>query len=95
MLDSSSVCTIIQKNLIKYGSCASKIAIGRSRLLDKVHYLDKVQDFKTLSNDLIKIIGVINTAVKNNDWAAKDVKIIVAEDGHQPIKGLDPFPRLG
>ena len=63
--------------------------------MDKVHYLDKAHDLKPLSNDLIKLIGVINTAVKKNGWAAKDVKIIVAEDGHQPIKGRDPFPRLG
>ena len=49
----------------------------------------------TRSNPLIKIIGVIKTTIKCNDWVATDVNETVVEDGHRPIIGRDLFPKLG
>ena len=43
-----------------------------------------MHEFKTLSNDRINIVGVINTTVKCNHWAAKDGIVTVVEDGNQP-----------
>ena len=61
-------------------------------LLDKTIGIARSQ---TIPNDLIRIIGVINTAVKCNNWIAKDVNITFAEDGHRPILARDLFPQLG
>ena len=54
-----------------------------------------MHDLKTFSNDLIKIIGVIKTSIKCNDWVATDVNVKVVKDGHRPIIGRDLFPKLG
>ena len=53
------------------------------------------KDLKTFANDLIKIVDVINTTVKSNDWLAYDVKVIVVEDRHQSKIGQDLFSYIG
>ena len=55
----------------------------------------ELQDLKTLSIDLFRVLFVISTTVKCNDWFAKDVKLTVVEDGHGPTMGWDLFPQLG
>ena len=55
----------------------------------------EIHDLKTFSNDIIKIVGVINTSIKCNDWIATGVDVTVVEDGHRPIIGRDLFPKLG
>ena len=55
----------------------------------------EIHDLKTFSNDIIKIVGVINTSKKCNDWIATGVDVTVVEDGHRPIIGRDLFPKLG
>ena len=55
----------------------------------------EIHDLKTFSIDIIKIVGVINTSIKCNDWIATGVDVIVVEDGHRPIIGRDLFPKLG
>ena len=55
----------------------------------------EIHDLKTLSNDIIKIFGVINTSIKCNDWIATGVDITVVEDGHRPIIVRDLFSKLG
>ena len=57
-------------------------------------YMQRLSICKTFSNDLIKIIGVINNRVECNDWTAKNVKVTVVENGHRPIFGRDLFPQL-
>ena len=54
-----------------------------------------MHDLKIFSNDIIKIIGVINTSIKCNDWVATGVDVTVVEDGQRPIIGQDLFPKLG
>ena len=54
-----------------------------------------MHNLKTFSNDLIKIIGVIKTSIKCNDWVATGVDLTVVDDGHRPIIGRDLFPKLG
>ena len=55
----------------------------------------EMHDLKTFSNDLIKIIGVIKTSIKCNDWEASGVDVTVVDDGHRPIIGRDLFSKLG
>ena len=55
----------------------------------------EIHDLKTFSNDIIKIVGIINTSIKCNDWIATGVNVTVVEDGHRPIIGRDLFPMLG
>ena len=55
----------------------------------------KIHDLKNFSNNIIKIVGVINTSIKCNDWIATGVDVTVVEDGHRPIIGRDLFPKLG
>ena len=54
-----------------------------------------MNDLKTFSNDLNKIIGVIKTSIKCNDWVATGVDVTVVQDGHRPIIGGDLFLKLG
>ena len=54
-----------------------------------------LQDLKPFSNDLSKIVTVINTPVKCSDWLAKDVRVTVVEDGHRLIMGRHLFVQLG
>ena len=55
----------------------------------------EIHDLKYFSNDIIKIVGVINTSIKCNDWIATGVEVTVLKDGHRPIIGRDLFPKLG
>ena len=55
----------------------------------------EMHDLKIFSNDLIKIIGLIKTSIKCNDWVASGVDVTVVDDGHRPIIGRDLFSKLG
>ena len=59
LVDSGSVCTIINKRL----------ANTVESECDKSYWVQspEIHDLKTFSNDIIKIIGVINTSIKCND----------------------------
>ena len=87
LLDSGSACTIINKNLANAAESECKGSFC-------VHS-PEMQDLKTFSNDLFKIIGVIKTSIKCNDWVATGVIVTVVEDGHRPIIGRDLFQKLG
>ena len=54
-----------------------------------------MHDLKTFSNDIFKIVGVINTSIQCNDWIATGVDVTVVEHGHRPIIGRDLFSKLG
>ena len=87
LVDSRSVCKIVNKSL------ADKVV---SECKDSYWIQSpEIHDLKTFSNDIIKIIGIIKTSIKCNDWIATDVDVTVVEDGHRPIIGRDLFPKLG
>ena len=85
--DSGSVCTIINKSL------ANTVVSERK----ESYWVQspEMHDLKTISNDIIKIIGVINTSIKCKDLVATSVDVTVVEDGQRPIFGRDFFPKLG
>ena len=88
LVDSGSVCTIVNKSLADtvMSDCNESYWVESP----------EIHDLKTFSNDIIKIVGVINTSIKcNNDWIATGIDITVVEDGHRPIIGRDLFPKLG
>ena len=87
LVDSGSVCTIVNKSLVDtvVFDCKESYWVESS----------EIHDLKTFSNDIIKIVGVINTSIKCNDWIATGVDVTVVEDGHRPIIGRDLFPKLG
>ena len=87
LVDSGSVCTIVNKSLADtvVSECKESYWVQSP----EIHKL------KTFSNDIIKIVGVINTSIKCNDWIATGVDVTVVEDGHRPIIGRDLFPKLG
>ena len=86
-LDSGSVCTIINKSLAKtvVSECKGSYCVQSPEM----------HDLKTFSNDIIKIVGVINTSIQCNDWKATGVDVRVVQDGHRPIVGRDLFSKLG
>ena len=55
----------------------------------------EIHDLKNFSNDIIKIVGVINTSIKCDNWRATVVVVTVAEDVHRPIIGRDLLSKLG
>ena len=87
LVDSGSVCTIVNKSL------ADTVVSG----CKESYWIQspEIHDLKTFSNDIIKIVGVINLSIKCNDWIATGVDVTVVEDGHRPIIGRDLFPKLG
>ena len=87
LVDSGSVCTIINKSFATtvVSECKESYWVESPEM----------QDLNTLSNELIKIIGKIKTSIKCNDCVATDVDVTVVEDGHRPIIGRDLFPKLG
>ena len=87
LVDSGSVCTNVNKSL------ADTVVSG----CKESYWVQspEIHDLKTFSNDIIKIVGVINTSIKCNDWIATGVDVTVVEDGHRPIIGRDLFPKLG
>ena len=87
LVDSGSVCTIVNKSLgdTVVSECNESYWVQSP----------EIHDLKNFSNDIIKIVGVINTLIKCNDWIATGVDVTVMEDGHRPIIGRDLFPKLG
>ena len=87
LVDSGSVFTIVNKSLADtvVSECNESYWVQSP----------KIHDLKTFSNDIIKIVGVINTSIECNDWIATGVDVTVVEDGHRPIIGRDLFPKLG
>ena len=83
LVDSGSVCTIVNKSLadIKVSGCKESYWVQSP----------EIHDLKIFSNDIIKIVGVINTSIKCYDWIATGVDVTVVEDGHRPIIGRDLF----
>ena len=53
------------------------------------------KDFKTFSNELIKLHCQIATKVVYNYWICEDACLTVVEDGHKLIIGRDIFSSLG
>ena len=86
-MDSGSVCTIVNKSLADtvVSECNESYWVQSS----------EIHDLKTFSNDIIKIVGVINTSIKCNGWTATGFDVTVVEDGHRPIIGRDLFQTLG
>ena len=87
LVDSGSVCTIVNKCLADTveSECNESYWVQSP----------EIHDLKTFSNDIIKIVGVIDTSIKCNDWIATGVDVTVVEDGHRSIIGRDLFPKLG
>ena len=87
LADSWSVCTIINESLAQtvVSECKGSYWVQSPEM----------HDLKTFSNDIIKIVGVINTAIQCNDWIATGVDVTVLEDGHRPVIGRDVFSKLG
>ena len=81
LADPVSVCTIINRSL------ANAVVLNSQK--NFWEQSPENHDLKTFSNELIKTIGVINTSVKCNEWAAKNVNVTVVEGGHRPIIGRD------
>ena len=87
LVDSGSVCTIINKSLAN-----AAVLISQESLWVES---PENHDLKAFSNELIKTIGVINPSLKCNKWAAVKVNVTVVEDGHRPIIGQYLFPQPG
>ena len=87
LVDSRSVCTIVNKSLADtvVSECNESYWVQSPN----------IHDLKTFFNDIIKIVGVINTSIECNDWIATGVDVTVVEDGHRPIIGRHLFPKLG
>ena len=87
LVDSGTVCTIINKSLAKtvVSECKGSYWVQSPEM----------RDLKTFSNDIIKIVGVINTSIQCNDWIATGVNVTMVQDGHRPIIGRDLFSKLG
>ncbi|XP_075243721.1 beta-1,3-galactosyl-O-glycosyl-glycoprotein beta-1,6-N-acetylglucosaminyltransferase 4-like [Convolutriloba macropyga] len=67
LVDSGSVCTIVNKSLADtvVSECHESYWVQSP----------EIHDLKTFSNDIIKIVGVINTLIKCNDWIATGVDV--------------------
>ena len=87
LLDSGSVCTIINKSHPNAVVLDCQESFGGTIVGDA-----RTQNFLHL---FAKTIGLIRSSVKCNDWVATDVNLTVVEDGHRPMIGRDLFSQLG
>ena len=87
LLDSVSVCTIMNESLA-----------------DSILYQDpnskwireaNPKQLKTISNEPIQTLGILQTSIQSNNWYANPIKIQVVTDGHRSLLGRDLFPALG
>ena len=86
LLDSGSVCTIINISLAKeiLFNCM------QAQWSEK-----KPLELKTFSDNIVEKLGAMKTPVRCNDWTIQKAKIAVVADGFQPILGHDLFDQLG
>ena len=87
LVNSGGVCTIINKSLANsvVSECKESYWVQSP----------EIDNLKTFSNDIIKIVGMINTSIKCNDWIATGVDVTVVEGGNRPIIGRYLFLNLG
>ena len=85
LVDSGSVCTIINKSLATtvVSDCKDSFWVQSPEM----------HELKIFSNDLIKTLGVIRDSIKCNDWIATGVNVKVVDVGQ--IIGRDLFQQLG
>ena len=84
LVDSGSVCTIINESLAD--SIISKIQT-RSGYLEANR-----KQLKTFSNEHIQTLGILTTSIQSNNWYLNPIEIQVVTDGHRPLLGRDLFP---
>ena len=86
MIDTSSVCSRITKNL------ANKLP----KSTPSARWINAIQDryLKIFSNEPIKVLGIFWTTIIYNDWTCEDACLTVVEDGHKLIIGRDVFNSL-
>ena len=87
MIHSGSVVSLVTKTLAKRILRTSPFAKSTTTKQDK--------DFKTFSNESIKVLGKLLTTETYNDWTCKEATLTVVEDGHKLIIERDLFNRLG
>ena len=87
LVDSGSVCTIINESLA--ASIVSQDSI--SKWIREAN----PKQLKTFSNEPIHTLGILQTSIQSNNWYANPIEIQVVTDGHRPLLGRDLFPALG
>ena len=53
------------------------------------------KQLKSFSNELIQMLGTIQTSIQSNNWYANPIQIQVVKDGHRLLLGRDLFHALG
>ena len=87
LVDSGSVCTIINESL------ANSI-ISHDSKSKWIHEANPKQ-LKTFSNEPIHTVGILQTSIQSNNWYANPIEIQIVADGHRSLLGRDLFPALG
>ena len=87
LMDSGSVCTIINETLAN--SIISQDS--NSKWIRKA----APKQLKSFSNELIQMLGILQTSIRSNNWYANPIEIQVVTDGHRSLLGRDLFPVLG
>ena len=87
LVDSGSVCTIINESLansiISHDSKSKWIREANPKQL------------KTFSNEPIHTVGILQISIQSSNWYANPIEIQVVADGHRSLLGRDLFPALG
>ena len=87
LVDSSSVCTIINESLAT--SIVSQDS--NSRWIREAN----PKQLKNFSNEPIHTLRILQTSIRSNKWYANPIEILVVTDGHRPLLGRDLIPALG
>ena len=87
LVDSGSVCTIINESL------ANSIISHdpKSKWIREAN----PKQLKTFSNEPIHTVGILQTSIQSSNWYANPIEIQVGADGHRSLLGRDLFPALG
>ena len=83
LLDSGSVCTIINESLAN--SIVSQDS--NSKWIREAN----PKQLKNFSNEPIHTLGILHTSIQSKNWYANPIEIQVVTDGHRPLLVRDLF----
>ena len=83
LMDSGSVCTIINESL-------ANLIVSQDSISKWICEANPKQ-LKTFSNEPIHTQGILRTPIQSNNWYANPIEIQVVTDGHRPLLGKSCF----
>ena len=87
LIDSGSVCSLLNKSLA--------MEVVNNSTLARWLTTTPAQELKTIANEPIPVIGMMQAPIESNGWRIEFAEFVVVKDGLKPLIGRDLFEVLG